>query len=105
MKVIEAQQAFVTLSKAKMDGLTTEEKYKVLNAARKLKSASLEFDEFIKDTQEKVPDQKEQNQILSKKAEEEITIEIEKLGDVFDKLMEVNSWNVSQAMVLEDVIK
>lgn len=105
MKVLEAQKAFVTLSQSKMDGLTTEEKYKVLNAARKLKAASLEFEEFIKDTQEKVPDQKEQNQILSKKADEEITIEIEKLGDTFDKLMGANNWDVSQAMVLEDVIK
>lgn len=105
MKVLEAQKAFVALSQSKMDGLTTEEKYKVLNSARKLKLISLEFEEFIRDTQEKVPDLKEQNKIISKKAEEEVTIEIEKIGGTFDKLMGVNNWDVSQAMALEDVIK
>ena len=105
MKVIEAQQAFIIISQAKIDGLTTEQKYKVLDVARALKKPSSEFEEFIKDTQEKVKDAKEQNAILTKEAERQIEVEFPKLGDTFDKLMEINSWNVSQAMLLSDLIK
>lgn len=105
MKVIEAQQGFIILSQAKLDGLTTEQKYKVLKVARTLKQTAKEFEDFIKDTQEKVTDTKEQNEILSKEAEKEIEVNVEKLGDTFDKLLEANSWNVSQTMLLEDLIK
>lgn len=105
MKVIEAQQAFIILSQAKIDGLTTEQKYKVLDVARALKNPSSEFEDFIKDAQEKVNDAKEQNAILTKEAEKQIDVEFQKLGDTFDKLMEINSWNVSQAMLLRDLIK
>ena len=105
MKVIEAQQGFIILSQAKLEGLTTEQKYKVLKVARTLKQAAKDFEDFIKDTQEKVTDTKEQNKILSKEAEKEIEVKVEKLGETFDKLLEVNSWNVSQAILLEDLIK
>lgn len=105
MKVIEAQQGFIILSQAKLEGLTTEQKYKVLKVARTLKQTAKDFEDFIKDTQEKVTEIKEQNEILSKEAEREIDIKIENLGEIFDKLLEVNSWNVSQAILLEDLIK
>lgn len=105
MKVIEAQQGFIILSQAKLDGLTTEQKYKVLKVARTLKQSAKDFEDFIKDIQEKVTDAKEQNEILSKEAEKEIDVKIEELGETFDKLLEVNSWNVSQAILLEDLIK
>lgn len=105
MKIIEAQQGFIVLSQAKLEGLTTEQKYKVLKVARTLKQTAKDFEDFIKDTQEKVTETKEQNEILSKEAEKEIEITVEKLGDTFDKLLEANSWNVSQAILLEDLIK
>ena len=105
MKVIEAQQAFIILSQAKIEGLTVEQKYKVMNVARTLKSHAKDFEDFIKDTQEKVTDAKEQNAILTKEAEREIEVTFEKLGDMFDKLLEVNGWNVTQSMLLEDLIK
>lgn len=105
MKVIEAQQGFIILSQAKLEGLTTEQKYKVLKVARTLKQTAKDFEDFIKDTQEKVTDTKEQNEILSKEAEKEIEVTVEKLGDTFDKLLEANSWNVSQSMLMEDLIK
>ena len=34
-----------------------------------------------------------------------IEIDIPKLGGVFDKMLEHNSWNVAQTMLLEDLIK
>lgn len=105
MKTIEAQQGFIILSQAKLDGLTTEQKYKVLKVARILKQTAKDFEDFIKDTQERVTEIKEQNEILSKEADKEIDVKIEKLGETFDKLLEVNSWNVSQAILLEDLIK
>lgn len=106
MKIIEVQQGFIILSQAKIQGLTTEQTYKVLDVARTLKKTSKEFEDFIKDVQEKITDPKEQNEILSKEAEKEVDIKIEKLGkEPFDKLLELNSWNVSQAMLLEDLIR
>lgn len=106
MKIIEVQQGFIILSQAKIQGLTTEQTYKVLDVARTLKKTSKEFEDFIKDVQEKITDPKEQNEILSKEAEKEVDIKIEKLGkETFDKLLDLNSWNVSQAMLLEDLIR
>lgn len=105
MKVIEAQQAFIIISQAKIEGLTVEQKYKVMNVARTLKSHAKDFEDFIKDTQEKVTDAKEQNEIFQKEAEREIEVTFERLGETFDKLLEVNGWNVTQAMLLEDLIK
>lgn len=105
MKIIEAQQGFIILSQAKLDGLTTEQKYKVLKVARTLKQTAKEFEDFIKDTQEKVTDTKEQNEILSKEAEKEIDVSFDKLGETFDKMLEHNSWNVAQVMLLEDILK
>lgn len=104
MKTIEAQQGYLALSQAKLDGLTTEQKYKVLKIARALKQSAKDFEDFIKDVQEKVTDVREQNKILSKEADRDVEINIEKLGEVFDKLLEVNDWNVAQTLLLDDLI-
>ena len=54
MKKYEVQQGYIILSQAKLDGLTTEEKHNVISVARKMKSQATEFEDFIKDTQERV---------------------------------------------------
>lgn len=105
MKNYEAQQAFIILSQAKLDGLTTEEKHKVINVARSLKKSAKDFEDFIKDTQEKVTDKAEAGQIINAEAEKEIEATFDRLGDTFDKMLEHNSWNVAQMMLLEDMIK
>lgn len=106
MKIYEVQQTYLILSQAKLDGLTTEEKYKVITAARSFKDKAKEFEDFIKDTQEKVTDEKEQNEILQKEAAKDIEINAEKVGkETFDKLIDKNPWNVAQIMMLEDNVK
>lgn len=105
MKKYEVQQGYIILSQAKLDGLTTEEKHNVISVARKMKSQATEFEEFIKDTQERISDKKEAGEIINKEAEKDIEIDIPKLGGVFDKMLEHNSWNVAQTMLLEDLIK
>lgn len=107
MKVFEAQQSYYLLSQAKLDGLTTDEKYKVLSVARSFKALAKDFEDFIKDTQEgEVKDKNEQNKIISAEAERVIEKSSAVLeATVFDKLLEANAWNVAQVMLLEDCIK
>ena len=105
MKKYEVQQGFIILSQAKLDGLTTEEKHNVISVARKMKSQATEFEEFIKDTQERVSDKKEAGEIINKEAEKDIEIDIPKLGGVFDKMLEHNSWNVAQTMFVDSKTK
>lgn len=105
MKTYEVQQGYIILSQAKLEGLSTEEKYKVISVARKMKAQATEFQEFIRDTQERVSDKREAEEIINKEAEMNIKIEIPKLGNLFDKMLEHNSWNVAQIMLLEDLIK
>lgn len=105
MKIYEAQQGFIVLSQAKLDGLSTEEKHKVIKVARSLKSVAKEFEEFITDTQERVADKVEASKIIESEANKETEVEIEKLGDTMDKMMDHNSWNVAQIMLLEDLVK
>lgn len=105
MKKYEARQAYIILSQAKLDGLTAEEKRKVINVARSMKKASDDFEDFIKETQEKVKDAGEANTIISQEAETEAKLNIEKLGETFDKMVDNNSWNVAQIILLEDFVK
>lgn len=105
MKVVEVQQGYIVLSHADITGLTVDEKYKVMNIARVLKKHAKEFEEFIKDTQEKIPNTREQNAILDKEAEREINLEFDSLGKtLFNKLLEINKWNVTQAVLMEDLL-
>lgn len=105
MKAYEVQQGYIILSQAKMDGLNTEEKYRVIDVARKLKTYANEFEEFVKETQSKISDSKEANEIIGIEAEKVVELDIPKLGSIFDKMIEHNSWNVAQAILMEDLIK
>lgn len=106
MKIYEVQQTYLILSQAQLEGLKTDEKYKVISAARELKKHTKDFEDFISETQSKVSDEKEQRTILEKEAAKEIEVSIEKVGkEVFDKLLEKNNWNVAQIMLLEDNLK
>lgn len=105
MKIFIIQQLYIMLSSTKLEGLTIDEKYKVLNVARELKKVSKEFEDFIKDSQESIKDNKELNMIIEREATREIEIKIDKLGKTFDKLLEHNDWNVSQVLMLEENLK
>lgn len=106
MKLYEVQQAYVVASKAELKGLTTDEKYKLIKNVRELKSKVNEFEEFIKDTQDKVTNVEEQNAILNKEAIKDVEVNIEKMGkESFDKMLENNEWNATQAVLMEDLLK
>lgn len=105
MKLVIAHQIYLILGQAELKGLTSDEKYKVITLAREFKKVSQEFEDFIKDTQESVKDRVELNSIIEKEADKNITISSDKLGNIFDKLMDSNNWNVAQILMLEDNIK
>lgn len=106
MKLYEVQQAYVVAAKAELKGLTTDEKYKLIKNVRELKSKVNDFEEFIKDTQEKVTNVEEQNAILNKEATKDVEVNIEKMGkESFDKMLENNEWNATQACLMEDLFK
>lgn len=107
MKIFNAQQVYMLLSQAKLDNLTTDEKYKVIKSAREFKKITTEFEDFIKETQEnkELTDEAEVRNILEKEATREVEIKVEPLGEIFNKLLESNNWNVGQIIMLEDYIK
>lgn len=105
MKLYEVQQAYVVAAKAELKGLTTDEKYKLIKNVRELKSKVNDFEEFIKDTQEKVTNVEEQNAILNKEATKDVEVNIEKMGEAFDKMLENNEWNATQASLMMDLFK
>lgn len=105
MKLLIAHQIYLLIGSAKLNGLTSDEKYKVITLAREFKKVSQEFEDFIKDTQENVKDRVELNSIIEKEADKNIDINIEKLGSIFDKFIDANDWNVAQILMLEENIK
>lgn len=105
MKIFIAQQIYMLLSPAKLTGLSLEEKYKVITLARVFKKVAQEFEDFIKDSQENISDKVELNSIIEKEATQEVDINYDKLGEVFDKLISSNDWNVAQILMLEEYIK
>lgn len=105
MKLYEASKIYSMLSNAHMTGMTAEQKYKVLNVTREFKKPCVEFEDFVKDTRDKVTDEKEANEILNKEFAKEVEIKCDKLGDTFDKLIEANDWVVNDMDLMEKLIK
>lgn len=106
MKNYEAQQCYLLLVQAQVDGLSTDEIYKVINTTRSLKGVATNFDDFVKDTKEKVIDKKQQDEIIQKEYVKDVEVEVEKLGkEIFDKLIKANKWSVGQITMLYDYIK
>lgn len=106
MKNYEAQQCYLLLVQAQVDGLSTDEVYKVINTTRSLKGVATNFDDFVKDTKEKVTDKKQQDEIIQKEYLKDVEVEVEKLGkEIFDKLIKANKWSVGQITMLYDYIK
>lgn len=106
MKIYEAQQCYLLLAQAQVDGLSTDEVYNVIKATRSLKGVATNFDDFVKDTKEKVTDKKQQEEIVQKEYVKDVEVEVEKLGkEIFDKLIKANKWSVGQIMMLEDNVK
>ena len=105
MKLYEARYIYPILAGAHLTGMTAEQKYKVINLTREVKKPCMEFDEFINDTRDKVSEEKELSEILNKEASKEIEMKFEKLGEVFDKLIEANDWTVNDISLLEELVK
>lgn len=107
MKIFMVQQVYLLLGKAELEGLTIDDKYKVIILAREFKKVAQDFEDFIKESQERITDAKELNSVIEKEATREIEVSAEKLGkEVFDKLLNANpKWNVSQILMLEEYIK
>lgn len=105
MKLYEARYIYQLLAGAHLTGMTAEQKYKVIDLMVEVKKPFMEFDEFIKDTREKVSDEKELTEILNKEASKDIELKFEKLGEVFDKLIEANDWTVNDISLLKELVK
>lgn len=105
MKLYEARYIYQLLAGAHLTGMTAEQKYKVIDLMVEVKKPFMEFDEFIKDTREKVSDEKELAEILNKEASKDIELKFEKLGEVFDKLIEANDWTVNDISLLKELVK
>lgn len=105
MNVFTITQVYNLLSSSKMNSLDASEKYKVIKAARALKNVSDDYQSFVETAKEKAKDDTELTEIVSKEAMREIELEVEKIGEIFDKLMKDNEWTVGQTIILEDLIK
>lgn len=105
MKLYEARYIYQLLAGAHLTGMTAEQKYKVIDLMVEVKKPCMEFEEFIKDTKEKVSDEKELTEILNKEASKTIELKFEKLGEVFDKLIEANDWTVNDISLMKELVK
>ena len=105
MKTYEVVQVYGLLANSKMSSLSAEEKYKVIKTAKDLKKVSDDYQSFLEEAKKKAKDDKELNEIASMEATKECDAEIEKIGDIFDKLMKDNDWTIGQTIILEGLLK
>lgn len=106
MKIVEIQNIYNLLANAKTDGLTVDEKYKVVTLSRTFKKVVEEFQSFVSDLREKDMTDEEKNQIATKEVFKEVeNFKYDKLGETFDKLIAANNWTVIQIDELEKILK
>ena len=105
MRVFEITQVYSLLTGSKMNSLDSNEKYKVIKVAEDLKKVSEDYQSFIESAKEKAKDDAELNEIVSKEAMRDCQLDIEKIGDTFDKLMKENDWTIGQTLVLKELLK
>lgn len=106
MKVFELNQGYMVACASTLDGLETADKYKVIKAVRALKKVADDFNGFVEQTKESEKTEKEQIKIIDAEANREIEIPaFDKIKpEAFEKMMSVNSWNVAQAMYMQDLL-